>query len=189
MDWEGEPPPAELEVFRETARSALVDAGWPDWNVDSDNVAVVIGNAIGGEKHYETNMRIELPEVLRDLESSESFASLSADQRQHILDETREHFLAHFGEINEDTMPGELANVMAGRIANLFNFRGPNFTTDAACASGLAAMSVAVRVRERIAAIPRWLRRSGETRIWRKSFAVPCRSVGYTGHRRKRKKT
>ena len=33
-------------------------------------------------------------------------------------------------------MPGELANVVAGRVANLFNFRGPNFTTDAACASG-----------------------------------------------------
>ncbi len=126
------------------ARSALVDAGWPDWNIDSDNVAVVIGNAIGGEKHYETNMRIELPEVLQDLESSASFAALSADQRRHIIDETRAHFLAHFNEINEDTMPGELANVMAGRIANLFNFRGPNFTTDAACASGLAAMSVAV---------------------------------------------
>ncbi|MGM9458149.1 beta-ketoacyl synthase N-terminal-like domain-containing protein, partial [Lacticaseibacillus rhamnosus] len=29
------------------------------------------------------------------------------------------------------------------RIANLFNFRGPNFTTDAACASALAAMSAA----------------------------------------------
>ena len=42
-------------------------------------------------------------------------------------------------------MPGELANVIAGRVANLFNFRGPNFTTDAACASGLAAMSAAVR--------------------------------------------
>ena len=89
-------------------------------------------------------MRIELPELLRDLESAESFAALSLEQREHILDETRVHFLAHFGEINEDTMPGELANVMAGRIANLFNFRGPNFTTDAACASGLAAMSVAV---------------------------------------------
>ena len=126
------------------ARSALVDAGWPDWNVDPDNVAVIIGNAIGGEKHYQTNLRIELPELLRDLESAESFAALSLEQREHILDETRAHFLAHFGEINEDTMPGELANVMAGRIANLFNFRGPNFTTDAACASGLAAMSVAV---------------------------------------------
>ncbi len=126
------------------ARSALLDAGWPDWTTDPDNVAVVIGNAIGGEKHYETNMRIELPEVLRELVNAESFAALPADMRAHIIDETRTHFLAHYGEINEDTMPGELANVMAGRIANLFNFRGPNFTTDAACASGLAAMSVAV---------------------------------------------
>ena len=42
-------------------------------------------------------------------------------------------------------MPGELANVMAGRVANLFNFRGPNFTTDAACASALAAMASAVQ--------------------------------------------
>ncbi len=126
------------------ARAALLDAGWPDWKTDPNNVAVIIGNAIGGEKHYRTNLRIELPEVLRDLESSESFAMLPAEQRQHILDETRAHFLTHFGEVNEDTMPGELANVMAGRVANLFDFRGPNFTTDAACASGLAAMSVAV---------------------------------------------
>ena len=126
------------------ARAALVDAGWPNWTTDPDNVAVIIGNAIGGEKHYQTNMRIELPELLRDLVNAESFAALPAEQREHILEETRSHFLAHYGEINEDTMPGELANVMAGRIANLFNFRGPNFTTDAACASGLAAMSVAV---------------------------------------------
>ena len=48
-------------------------------------------------------------------------------------------------EINEDTMPGELANVIAGRVASLFNFRGPNFITDAACASALAAMSSAVQ--------------------------------------------
>ena len=47
--------------------------------------------------------------------------------------------------ITEDTMPGELANVIAGRIANLFNFRGPNFTTDAACASGLAGIWSAVQ--------------------------------------------
>ena len=126
------------------ARAALLDAGWPDWTIDPDNVAVIIGNAIGGEKHYKTNMRIELPEVLRDLASVGVVRRAAADQREHILDETRAHFLAHYGEINEDTMPGELANVMAGRVANLFNFRGPNFTTDAACASGLAALSAAV---------------------------------------------
>ncbi len=126
------------------ARAALLDAGWPNWSTNPDNVAVIIGNAIGGEKHYETNLRIELPELLRDLAATPSFAALPEDQRQHIIDETRRKFLGHFTEVNEDTMPGELANVIAGRIANLFNFKGPNFTTDAACASGLAAMSVAV---------------------------------------------
>jgi len=40
-------------------------------------------------------------------------------------------------------MPGELANIIAGRIANVFNFSGPNFITDAACASSLAALQAA----------------------------------------------
>ena len=46
------------------ARSALMDAGWPQWKVDNDRVAVILGNAIGGDKHYRSSMRIELPEVL-----------------------------------------------------------------------------------------------------------------------------
>ena len=41
-------------------------------------------------------------------------------------------------------MPGELGNCIAGRVANLFNLHGPNFTTDAACASALAAMDATV---------------------------------------------
>ena len=122
------------------ARAALLDAGWPDWDVDPEQVAVILGNAIGGEKHYATNVRIVLPEMLRELEIAPSFASLPENARLAIVEETRKGHLANFVEINEDTMPGELANVTAGRIANLFNFRGPNFTTDAACASGLAGM-------------------------------------------------
>ena len=49
------------------ARAALLDAGWPGWGVDSDRVAVILGNAIGGEKHYQSSMRIQLPEVLQRL--------------------------------------------------------------------------------------------------------------------------
>ena len=41
-------------------------------------------------------------------------------------------------------MPGELANCIAGRIANLFDFHGPNFVCDAACASAMAAISAAI---------------------------------------------
>ena len=46
-------------------------------------------------------------------------------------------------DITEDTMPGELSNCIAGRIANVFNFHGPNYVVDAACASAMAAMSSA----------------------------------------------
>ena len=126
------------------ARSALVEAGWPGWDVDTDRVAVILGNAIGGEKHYQSSMRIKLPEVLRHLGAAPSLTALPPDVQQRIVEETRAAFLAQQGEITEDTMPGELSNVIAGRVANLFNLRGPNFTTDAACASGLAALNAAV---------------------------------------------
>jgi acyl transferase domain-containing protein len=145
-------PPRVAEQMEEgqkwavaSARAALLDAGWPKWSVDPERVAVIIGNAIGGDKHYRTNLRVEVVEFLRDLRAAPSFAALPEPVRAAVEQETRTAFVAGLPEITEDTMPGELANVIAGRIANLFNFRGPNFTTDAACASGLAAMSAAVR--------------------------------------------
>jgi acyl transferase domain-containing protein/NAD(P)-dependent dehydrogenase (short-subunit alcohol dehydrogenase family) len=125
------------------ARSALLDAGWPQWDVDPERVAVIIGNAIGGEKHYRTSLRVQFPEFARDLRASSSFTALPAQTRTAILEEWHERFLAHEPPITEDTMPGELSNVLAGRVANLFDLRGPNFTTDAACASALAATSAA----------------------------------------------
>jgi acyl transferase domain-containing protein/acyl carrier protein len=127
------------------AREALFDAGWPNWNIDPERVAVVIGNAIGGEKHYATNLRIQLPEFTRELTRSAAFAALPSATRAAIIAETSRTFHGLFPEITEDTMPGELSNILAGRIANLFNFRGASFTTDAACASGLAALSAAAQ--------------------------------------------
>ncbi|HEU4492132.1 MAG TPA: beta-ketoacyl synthase N-terminal-like domain-containing protein, partial [Jiangellales bacterium] len=127
------------------SRAAMVDAGWPDWDVDPERVAVIFGNAIGGEKHYQTTLRIHVPEYVRALDAAPSFGALPPDVRAAVVEEFRRGFLADYPVINEDTMPGELSNVMAGRVSNLFNLRGPNFTTDAACASGLAAMSAAVQ--------------------------------------------
>ena len=127
------------------AHAALADAGWPQWNIDPERVAVILGNAIGGEKQYETNLRIQLPEFTQELARSAAFGALPGDVRQTIMAETTRSYLSQFAEISEDTMPGELANIIASRIAQLFNFRGPSFTTDAACASGLAAINAAVQ--------------------------------------------
>ena len=67
--------------------------GWPGWGVDSERVAVILGNAIGGEKHYQTSMRIKLPEVLRRLRGAPSLTALPLDVQERIVAETREAFL------------------------------------------------------------------------------------------------
>ena len=43
-------------------------------------------------------------------------------------------------------MPGELANVVSGRVANLLDLQGPNHAMDAACASSMAAVLDACRL-------------------------------------------
>ena len=125
-------------------RMALTDAGWPDRPLDLDRTAVIIGNALGGEKHYLTSLRIMFPELTRELERTETYGALPADVRVAVERELRKRFEDWLPVVTEDTMPGELSNCIAGRIANLFNLHGPSFTTDAACASALAAMDATV---------------------------------------------
>ena len=48
-------------------------------------------------------------------------------------------------EWTEDSFPGILMNVGAGRVANRFNLGGPNYSIDAACGSSLAALYAGVR--------------------------------------------
>ncbi len=56
-------------------RMALLDYGWPERELDLERTAVVLGNAMAGEQHYLTALRIALPELARELGRSESYAS------------------------------------------------------------------------------------------------------------------
>ncbi len=97
------------------AREALIDAGWPGWNVDPERVAVMIGSALGGEQHYATTLRIRLPEFTRELARSAAFASLPASTRDAIIGAGQPVVPEPASRsITEDTMPGELANIIAG---------------------------------------------------------------------------
>ncbi len=125
-------------------RMALADAGWPARPLDLERTAVILGNAMGGEHQYLTALRLSFPELACDLERTPSFASLPAAQREQIEHDLHANLDARLPTISEDTMPGELSNCLAGRVANLFNLRGPNFVVDAACASAMAAMAAAV---------------------------------------------
>src|SRR5579864_9296457 len=125
-------------------REALDDYGYPKRPLDNDRVAVILGNAMAGEKHYQTNLRLNFPEYAHELQEVPAFAALPDSTRAGITHELHDRIGRHFPEVTEDTMPGELANCIAGRIANIYNFHGPNFVCDAACASAMAAMSAAV---------------------------------------------
>jgi acyl transferase domain-containing protein/NAD(P)-dependent dehydrogenase (short-subunit alcohol dehydrogenase family) len=124
-------------------REALDDYGYPKRPLDPERTAVILGNAMAGERHYRTSLRVFFPEYAHELAESASFAALPAPVRSNITNELHDRMGQLLPEITEDSMPGELANCLAGRIANLFNFRGPNYTCDAACASAMAAISSA----------------------------------------------
>ena len=50
-------------------RMALLDYGWPERPLDLERTAVVLGNAMAGEKHYLTSLRLAFPELARELEA------------------------------------------------------------------------------------------------------------------------
>jgi len=127
-----------------TARAALADFGYPERKIDPERTAVILGNAMGGDSHLWTAARIYFPEFADGLIKSPVFAGLPEDDRKTILEDMRADVAKRFPPITEDTMPGELSNVASGRIASLFNLRGPNYVADAACASAMAALDAAI---------------------------------------------
>ena len=107
-------------------REALADYGYPERPLNTERTAVILGNALGGEMQYLTSLRAFFPEYARELEESDTFAALPAAVRRDITREWHARLGGLLPPITEDSMPGELSNCLAGRIANVYNFRGPN---------------------------------------------------------------
>ena len=158
QDWEWDPMAWRLPIPPKVAdamdlaqkwavagtRQALADYDYPNRPLNSERTAVILGNAMAGDQHYLTAIRIFLPEYELELARTESFSELDPALQETIRREFGTRIAAHFPEITEDSMPGELGNIIAGRVANLFDFHGPNFVTDAACASAMAAVGAAI---------------------------------------------
>lgn len=120
--------PVQL-LMLEVVRRALTDAGYLTRPFPKERTSVIVGVGGGlGDLGNLYGFRAYLPHFL-DSESSEVISHLS---------ET-------LPEWTEDSFPGILLNVVAGRIANRFDLGGPNFTVDAACGSSLAALDVAIK--------------------------------------------
>jgi acyl transferase domain-containing protein/acyl carrier protein len=126
------------------ARETLADYGYPDRALDGERTAVIMGNAMGGDLHLFSSARLLFPEYADELAKAPGFASLPVELRQAVMEELRAGIDRRLPPISEDTMPGELSNIVAGRLASLFDFKGPNYVVDAACASAMAAILAAI---------------------------------------------
>jgi malonyl CoA-acyl carrier protein transacylase len=144
------PPQTAAQISRlqqmtiEAVRMALEDSGYDKKPFDPKMTAAVIGNAMGAMRKEMTDLRVYKFYNEDILRKTPAFASLPKDKQEEMIREFEEGIDNGIIKITEDTMPGELSNVTAGRIANVFNFNGPNMTMDAACASSMAALDYAV---------------------------------------------
>ncbi|MCE7741284.1 MAG: acyltransferase domain-containing protein [Candidatus Heimdallarchaeota archaeon] len=128
----------------DSARQALEDAGIPTDGKLKLPIAVIVGNSLGGEIQRNTNKLFFVPEFIEEIKTNIVFQELTEEKQKNMINHLLDFSKKHYPSITEDSMPGELSNIIAGRIANVFNLIGKSMTTDAACASSVAAIDTAV---------------------------------------------
>ena len=124
---------------------ALKDARYDSRDFDRSRTAVILGNSMGGEVSQDYTLRTRLPELEQVFLRDPIIQNLSEQEREEMLNRVRAQIKNTLPKLNSDSMPGELSNVIAGRVANAFNFNGPNYTLDAACASSMAAIQASIK--------------------------------------------
>ncbi|CAI8404096.1 MAG: Phenolphthiocerol synthesis polyketide synthase type I Pks15/1 [Marine Group II euryarchaeote MED-G33] len=122
--------------------AALEDAGYMGEGareLPKARTGVIFANALGGENRNLSNHRIWADHFARHAVEAGGMPSEGKTAFKQAI-------LEGLPRVTEDTMPGELANVVSGRVANLLDLQGPNYSTDAACASTFAAILDACRL-------------------------------------------
>ncbi len=127
-------PPSSLNsidpmqiLLLEVTDAALKDAGYDKKPFPRDKTSVILANAGHGP-----------------ITAFYSLRSMLGWKLAHLDPAIKEELEQVLPEWTEDSFPGYLGNVTAGRVANRFDLGGVNFSIDAACASSLAALYTAV---------------------------------------------
>ncbi|PRC41715.1 3-oxoacyl-ACP reductase, partial [Mycobacterium sp. ITM-2017-0098] len=104
--------------------------------VDLDRVDIVLGVASTTELVVQMGSRMQQPIWRKAMLEN----GLPEDEADEICRDIADHYVPWV----ESTFPGLLGNVVAGRVANRLDLGGSNFVVDAACASSLSAVQVAL---------------------------------------------
>jgi len=137
-------PPASIEatdtsqLFGLTAaKMALHDSGYGEGKkYNKDRTSVILGITGTQELVIPLSARLGHPKWRKALLNS----GISPEKTEEIIKDISDSYVSW----QESSFPGLLGNVVAGRICNRLDLGGTNCVIDAACASSMAAIHLAV---------------------------------------------
>ncbi|MGF1730227.1 phosphopantetheine-binding protein [Photobacterium kasasachensis] len=117
------------------AKEVLADAKLPA-DYDRDKIGITLGVGGGQKISQSLNARLQYPVLKKVFKNS----GISDEDSEMLIKKFQDQYI-HW---EENSFPGSLGNVIAGRIANRFDLGGINCVVDAACAGSLAALRMAL---------------------------------------------
>jgi len=121
------------------AKIAIEDAGYGDGNdrsFDRDRTSVILGITGTQELVIPLSSRLGFPKWRRALKD----AGVSYETTERVIDKISDSYVSW----QENSFPGLLGNVVAGRICNRLGLGGTNCVVDAACASSMSAIHLSL---------------------------------------------
>ncbi|PSW05952.1 type I polyketide synthase [Photobacterium lipolyticum] len=117
------------------AKEVLADAKLPE-GYDRDKIGITLGVGGGQKISQSLNARLQYPVLKKVFKNS----GINDEDSEMLIKKFQDQYI-HW---EENSFPGSLGNVIAGRIANRFDLGGMNCVVDAACAGSLAALRMAL---------------------------------------------
>lgn len=141
-------PPKSIEASEpdqflalKLARDALADAGYLTNNNYKAKTGVILGRGATPSRGTITGVQYGIV-VDQTLDLLTQFCP---ELDRENLTTIRQELKSSLPSISKETIPGLVSNVVVGRIANRLDLSGPTYTIDAACASSLIAVELAIK--------------------------------------------
>ena len=124
---------------------ALIDSGYNHRYYNKKKVGVFVGNSMAGELKDDYNTRIKAIELIHKLNETSEFEELGIQTKSVIIQKLTDFINSKYPKITTESCAGKISCIIAGRVTNVFDYKGGYVTVDTACASSLLAIDIAIK--------------------------------------------
>lgn len=119
------------------AERALADAGVFEKGISLQNGSIIVGKG-----NFPGLIHLRSQQIFRTAREVASMLKVALPElTEDDLEKVKKAFQSKQGRYQADMAIGTMPNLVASLVANKFDMRGPAYTVDAACASGIVAIN------------------------------------------------